>query len=48
MGMGFGMGFGGIWMLLILVLVVQAIDNPELTRIAGQVRDMLADVVKEA
>lgn len=25
---------------------MQAIDNPDLTRVAGQVRDMLADVVK--
>ncbi len=28
------------------VASMQAIDNPELTRVAGKVRDMLADVVK--
>ena len=27
---------------------MQAIENPELTRVAGQVRDMLAGVVKDA
>jgi len=30
------------------VASMQAIKNPELTRVAGQVRDMLADVVKNA
>lgn len=30
------------------VASMQAIDNPELTRVAAQVRDMLAEVVKDA
>ena len=30
------------------VASMQAIDNPDLTRVAGQVRDMLATVVKNA
>lgn len=30
------------------VASMQAIDNAELTRVAGQVRDMLADVIKNA
>jgi len=30
------------------VASMQAIDNADLTRVAGQVRDMLADVVKNA
>lgn len=30
------------------VASMQAIDNAELTRVAGQVRDMLADVIKSA
>ena len=30
------------------VASMQAIDNPELTRVAGQVRDMLAGVVRNA
>ena len=30
------------------VASMQAIENPDLTRVAGQVRDMLAGVVKNA